>query len=140
MWPCHLCILEDSMLHKNLMVLLLLFEWWIYNYVIIETLGKDTCNWPAYPIQELPPRACHNLWLNYLCPFGNIRKTSLMHLQIWVIMLFLFSRYNFVLMLLNYFIPVAALAGTYIRVGMELWGSQASRAYLQVGLSSFPPW
>ena len=28
-------------------------------------------------------------------------------------------------MLIDYFVPLGALAGTYIRVGMELWGSKA---------------
>ena len=28
-------------------------------------------------------------------------------------------------MLVDYFVPLGALAGTYARVGKELWGSQA---------------
>nr|UPH84402.1 tachykinin receptor long subtype [Haliotis discus hannai] len=33
--------------------------------------------------------------------------------------------YNILLMILNYFLPMVTLAGTYARIGWELWGSKA---------------
>ncbi len=59
--------------------------------------------------------------------------------------------YNILLMLVNYFVPLGILAGTYTRVGCELWGSQfigeynvqqaeSVRSKRRVGLESIFHW
>ncbi len=38
-------------------------------------------------------------------------------------------RYNIFLMMVNYFVPLGILTVTYVRVGIELWGSQTIGEY-----------
>jgi len=49
-----------------------------------------------------------------------------MRYGVMLIVIFCISyRYNVVLLLVTYIVPLVALAVTYARVGMELWGSRA---------------
>lgn len=37
----------------------------------------------------------------------------------------LFNRYNVVFMVVTYFVPIMLMGYAYLRVGIELWGSQS---------------